>query len=278
MESTDVDPDASNRPLGRRHSSAAIPSPPDEKGPKTATSYSFRERSPSSKSVASDKKANQKPLAVRFEVKADEREEEVKEFFLSVPMTARRASNVQWKEDFEMTVMGGESSPGWRRSAASLKSPQRQTPVQACSPSHQRSQSMRVGYGKQKEDERRRPTATLLQVPNPHRPRGTSLPSHRVLAEPSACPPSLYGNRGPPSAPGPRLRRTRASESDVPRLPTGAGDQRQDEDGDYYLIRQFIVHGKGNKVVNRGDSFRRLARNPSSAGSLSTSQLHLSLR
>ena len=125
-----VDAESFKRPLGRRHSSAAIASPPDEKGPKTATSYSFRERSPSSKSAASEKKANQKPLVVRFDEKVLDERNEVKELFLSVPMTVRRASTVQWKEDFEMTVINSsETSPGWRRSATSLKSPQRSAPV-----------------------------------------------------------------------------------------------------------------------------------------------------
>lgn len=35
----------------------------------------------------------------------------------------------------------------------------------------------------------------------------------------------------------------------------GEGDE-----ADYYLLRHFIVHGKSNKVVNRGDSFRRSLR------------------
>jgi len=58
----------------------------------------------------------------------------------------------------------------------------------------------------------------------PGRPRGTSLPSHRV------------GNQ-------------QYNKQEVD----------QEEEADYYLLRHFIVQQGSNRVVNRGDSFRQRA-------------------
>ncbi|KAK4023087.1 hypothetical protein OUZ56_008521 [Daphnia magna] len=50
-------------------------------------------------------------------------------------------------------------------------------------------------------------------------------------------------------------------------------DKREDDEADYYLLRHFIVHGKSNKVVNRGDSFRRSLRaHPKQQNSSAVSQ------
>ncbi|XP_057377631.1 uncharacterized protein LOC130699312 [Daphnia carinata] len=50
-------------------------------------------------------------------------------------------------------------------------------------------------------------------------------------------------------------------------------DKREEDEADYYLLRHFIVHGKSNKVVNRGDSFRRSLRaHPKQQNSSAVSQ------
>lgn len=50
-------------------------------------------------------------------------------------------------------------------------------------------------------------------------------------------------------------------------------DKREENEADFYLLRHFIVHGKSNKVVNRGDSFRRSLRaHPKQQNSSAVSQ------
>jgi hypothetical protein len=79
------------------------------------------------------------------------------------------------------------------------------------------------------------------------RPRGTSLPgTNRALADPTATTTSS------------------SAFADEGQQYYGNNQQQQtggeDDEADYYLLRHFIVHGKSNKVVNRGDSFRRSLR------------------
>ena len=66
------------------------------------------------------------------------------------------------------------------------------------------------------------------------RPRGTSLPSHKATVKQTGS-----------SAIGDQQQQQ--------------GDEGDEEAADYYLLRHFIVQQGSNRVVNRGDSFRRAA-------------------
>ena len=139
-------------------------------------------------------------------------------------------------------------------SAASPSSPHQLRPHHQ----HSRSQSVRApvagdggGRSRKSGSSRKKTSTTTTQnssagVQPPARPRGTSLPSNRAAAVPAAA----------------------AGDNDGPVF---ADEEEGAEEPDYYLLRHFIVHGKGNKVVNRGDSFRRLRQQQGSQHSSTSS-------
>ena len=293
--------------LSRRHSSAAIvPVPGTEAAPTSLSSAGFgagRSRSSSTRSPVGRRR-----IALHEQQSAFQQQQQPSVQWLNVPgstggTTAGSSRSTEQLERLELLLMapsswtwtaqqqqqhrqhrhlsGGKSPSGgggrWTDNSAVSPGPSvsrdrlavSPPPNSAASPSsphqlrphhqHSRSQSVRApvagdggGRSRKSGSSRKKTSTTTTQnssagVQPPARPRGTSLPSNRAAAVPAAA---------------------AAGDNDGQVF---ADEEEGAEEPDYYLLRHFIVHGKGNKVVNRGDSFRRLRQQQGSQHSSTSS-------